>query len=156
MLTEAGGHPGNDLKHAAVRRWIAPRDARLTISGTLTHDPAEGDGVRARIVSSEQGELGLWTVHHDKAETKVETVTVKKGELLDFITDCYQTVSFDSFGWTATLKVTDQPKAAGGKPESWNTKKDFADSARSQQKPLTPWEKYAQVLLLANELAFVD
>jgi hypothetical protein len=156
MLTEAGGHPGNDLKHAAVRRWIAPRDARLTISGTLTHDSAEGDGVRARIVSSEQGELGHWTVHHDKAETKVETVTVKKGERLDFITDCYQPVSFDSFGWTATLKVTDQPKAAGGKPESWNTKKDFADSARSQQKPLTPWEKYAQVLLLANELAFVD
>ncbi|HXU78100.1 MAG TPA: DUF1553 domain-containing protein, partial [Methylomirabilota bacterium] len=156
MLTEAGGHPGNDQQHAAVRRWIAPRDARITITGTLSHDAAEGDGVRGHIVSSQQGELGQWIVHHDKADTKVESIQVKKGESVDFITDCYQSVAYDSFGWTATLKVADEPKAAGGKPESWNTKKDFADSARAQQKPLTPWEKYAQVLLFANELAFVD
>ena len=34
--------------------------------------------------------------------------------------------------------------------------KDFAASARLEHKPLGDWEKYAQVLLLSNELAFLD
>ena len=157
MLTEAGGHAGNDLKHAAIRRWIAPHDALITISGTLSHTAPQGDGVRGRIVAGQSGELGQWTVHNDKTETKVENVAVKKGETIDFVTDCYQTVDYDGFTWNATLKVSvAESRSGGGKPESWDTKRDFTDSARLQQKPLNSWEKYVQVLLFANELAFVD
>jgi hypothetical protein len=156
-LTEAGGHAGNDLKHAAIRRWIAPHDGLITITGTLSHAASQGDGVRGRIVAGLSGELGQWIVHNDKAETKVETVAVKKGETIDFITDCFQTVDYDEFAWNATLKIAEpETRNAGGKPESWSTKKEFADSARLQQKPLTAWEKYVQVLLFANELAFLD
>ena len=27
-VTATGGHPGNDRQHAAIRRWIAPRDVQ--------------------------------------------------------------------------------------------------------------------------------
>ena len=46
-------------------------------------------------------------------------------------------------------------EAAGGKGEQWNAKSDFA-GPQKERKPLTAWEKYAQVLLLSNELMFVD
>src|SRR5207249_752136 len=32
MLSAEGGHPGNDLQHAAVRRWRAPQDGTISIS----------------------------------------------------------------------------------------------------------------------------
>ena len=54
MLTADGGHAGNDLAHAAIRRWTAPRDGVVGIEGNLKLMKDEGDGVRARIVSSAQ------------------------------------------------------------------------------------------------------
>src|SRR5207249_5444926 len=67
-LTAEGGHAGNDLQHAAIRRWIAPHDGVVSVSGTLAHEHKEGDGIRGRIVSSRAGSLGSWTLHNDKGE----------------------------------------------------------------------------------------
>jgi len=42
-------------------------------------------------------------------------------------------------------------------PREWSAKTDFVGPQKPKEKrPLTNWEKYAQVLLLANELMFVD
>jgi hypothetical protein len=37
----------------------------------------------------------------------------------------------------------------------WSAANDFADATRGV-KPLDAWQKYAQVLLMSNELVFVD
>ncbi len=153
MLTETGGHAGNDLAHAAVRRWIAPRSMEIAVSGSLSHGAKQGDGVRGRIISSRLGELGHWSVHNDKAETKLEHIKIEKGDTFDFVTDCIGSVDYDSFTWTVTISgvATKEEKSP-----VWNSQKDFAVAARSQREPLSAWQKYAQVLLLANEFVFVD
>ena len=38
----------------------------------------------------------------------------------------------------------------------WDASADFGKPGREQPKPLNAWEKYAQVLMLSNELVFVD
>jgi len=152
MLTEAGGHAGNDLQHAAIRRWVAPRDGFIRISGSLNHNAEQGDGIRGRVISSQAGELDHWVVHNGEVKTEFERVAVHRGDTIDFLADCYKTVEYDSFTWKATITFV----AEGIPSEIWDTEKDFAPSLRLQQKPLTDWEKYAQVLLLADELVFVD
>lgn len=157
MLNENGGHAGNDLQHAAIRRWVSPRDGDVSIQGALSHGVYQGDGVRGRIVSSSLGELGEWLAHNSKVESDVPTFIVKAGDTIDFVTDDYKTVDHDSFQWDAVLTFTANTKNfAPKKPEIFDSQKDFFPSARLQKKPLNDWEKYAQVLLLANELAFVD
>ena len=157
MLNENGGHPGNDFQHAAIRRWIAPREGDVKIRGSLSHGVYQGDGVRGRIVSSGLGELGQWIVHNSKAETDVAGFVVKAGDTIDFVTDNFKTTDHDSFAWNAVLTFTPNTvKFAPRTPQTFDTKNDFLPSARLQHKPLSDWEKYAQVLLLANELAFVD
>ena len=39
---------------------------------------------------------------------------------------------------------------------TWSATDDFSDAAHALHPVLDAWEKYAQVLLLANELVFVD
>ena len=157
MLTESGGHAGNDLQHAAIRRWVAPHDGFVQIGGNLSHNAEQGDGIRGRVISSQSGELGHWVVHNGEVKTEFERVAVHRGDTIDFLTDCYKTVEHDSFTWKATITFVAEgaPKAITPS-ELWDTEKDFAQSLRLQQKPLTDWEKYAQVLLLADELVFVD
>jgi hypothetical protein len=156
MLTEAGGHPGNDQEHAAVRRWIAPRDGTISISGTLAHPEERGDGVRGRVVSSQLGLLGQWLVHNKKEDIHLERINVRQGDTIDFLTDCLGNESFDSFTWAPTIRFLADGKTAPGERMEWSASNDFTDAARAMHPSLDAWQKYAQVLLMSNELVFVD
>jgi len=152
ILNAEGGHVGNDLQHAAIRRWRAPHDGAIKISGQLRHESDKGDGVRGRVVSSGAGSLGEWIVDNTKATTNVERVEVKRGDTIDFVTDLRGDVNSDSFTWAPRIRYLDMARSQGGQ---WNAKNDFA-GPQKEFKPLTPWERYAQALLLSNELMFVD
>ncbi len=105
IVNASGGHPGG--KFAAIRRWTAPIDVTLNISGKLQHSSASGDGVRGRVVSDRQGLLGTWDCHNSVTETKVAGVTVKAGEAIDFVTDCRTNENADSFAWNTILRIDD-------------------------------------------------
>jgi mono/diheme cytochrome c family protein len=158
LLNADGGHVGNDQNHAAIRRWQSPRDGLVEITGELNHPSDKGDGVRARIVSSRKGLLGEWTAKHSQTVIRLERVPVKRGECLDFVADCRASVDFDSFHWSPRIRlVAEGGKTSPGAAREWNAKTDFAGPRKPPEKrALTAWEKYAQVLLLANESFFVD
>ncbi len=157
LLTADGGHPGNDPEHAAIRRWIAPRDGRVSIEGELHHPSDQGNGVRGRIVSSRQGAAGEWLAFNQKTNTSVERLEVKHGDTIDFVTDCRGDVGYDSFSWAPIIKyVSDAKRPSADEPKEWNAKNDFTGPRKARPPSLGAWEKYAQVLLLANELVFVD
>ena len=150
QLTAEGGHAGNDLQHAAIRRWVAPRDCVVSITGTLRHERREGDGIRGRIVSSRAGSLREWKLHNDKAEVKLEKVELNKGDTLDFVVDLAGGLNSNDFKWAPVIK------AAESEPSEWSAKKDFAGPPPPPPQPLDPWEQYAQILFLSNEFVFVD
>jgi mono/diheme cytochrome c family protein len=152
ILNAEGGHVGNHLKHAAIRRWRAPKDGTVRISGALRHETDKGDGVRGRIVSSALGKLGEWAVYNSKATANVERLEVKRGDIIDFVADLRGSVDSDSFLWAPRVRYVN---ADGGYGAQFNAKSDFA-GPRKERKPLTAWERYAQALLLSNELMFVD
>jgi uncharacterized protein DUF1553/uncharacterized protein DUF1549/cytochrome c len=164
-LTKTGGHPGRDAQHGVIRRWTAPRDGDFAIDGTLVHPNQNGDGVRGRIVSSRHGELGSWVAKYNQAATHIARIAVQRGDTIDFIVDCRENDTSDGFSWTPIVHALTAPAAASaGASDSnpdrnsmeWSASSEFSGPARETPKALTPWEKYAQVLLAANEFVFVD
>ncbi|MDX2030466.1 MAG: DUF1549 and DUF1553 domain-containing protein [Blastocatellia bacterium] len=149
-LTEQGGRPEGRSK-AVIRRWIAPFDGEVSISGVLENEyelPCGGcDGVQGTLVSSRAGVLGTWTANLSKAETRVPTLAVKKDDAIDFIVDGRKNGGSDDFKWNVTIKRTD------GSAEEWNSVRDFRRPAR---RPLNVWERYAQALLAAVEFVLLD
>ena len=111
-----------------------------------------------RIISSRAGQLGSWTLHNDKAETKIEALEVKAGETIDFVVDFNGNLNSDDFKWPPVVRTKDQGAGApsGEYAVEWSAKKDFSGPPEPPPKPLSAWEKYAQVLLLSNEFMFVD
>ncbi len=146
QLTAEGGHPGNTRAHACVRRWVAPRDATVNISGTLKHEPEQGDGVRGFILSSRHGELKGVTVHKSKTEMSATNIVVKAGDTLDFVVDIGGTLNSDQYLWAP---------AVTGDGTKWDARAEFSGPMPAPQH-LSAWEQYAQVLLLSNEFAFAD
>jgi len=139
MLNAEGGHPGNP-SYAAVRRWTAPRDGTIRISGKLGHATDVGDGVRGWIVSSKAGKLGEWVAKNTKVDTATEKFDVKRGEQIDFIVDCRNDENSDSFTWAPRLRyVGELPKEMAGARQDWEAKTDFGGPGDSAPQTLTPW-----------------
>jgi hypothetical protein len=113
---------GNDAQHASIRRWIAPHDGVVAITGKLKHGSDAGDGVRARLVSSRSGLHGEWSAKKSEAATDVARIEVVAGDTLDLAVDCVANVTSDSYEWAATLKLADRD---GKLLSSWNSSTDF-------------------------------
>jgi len=151
-LTATGGHPGRDSAQAAIRRWVAPVAGTVRMEGNVQHANVGGDGVTARVVSSRRGTLGTWAVHDSKAATKLEEMVVERGQTIHFVVESGATSTNDTFTWAPNVSLTAE---RDGTVRTWNARRDF-DTPRRERPRLTRWEELAQVLLLANELTFVD
>ena len=147
-LSKEGGHPGPDAAHCAIRRWTAPKDGTVAITGTVRRPAEAGDGVLARIVSSRAGELlKVEVAPTQNAETKLDRVEVKAGETLDFLVDARAGDNSDGFRWHPTIT---------GDLGTFDSQAQFTGPASAPPTALKPWEQYAQVLLETNEFVFVD
>jgi hypothetical protein len=77
-------------------------------------------------------------------------IEVKMGDTIDFVVDSNQNLNSDSFNWAPAVKML-----ASESRTVWNAKEEFS-GPKVPVVPLGPWEKLAQVLLMSNELAFID
>jgi len=189
-LAARNGHPSKS--HVVIRRWVAPRDTNVNISGRLEHyldDEAKEvweqykdrpkpqrdaldrawDGVTGMIVHSQTGRgydrfgKQLW-----KGDAKrrgiganKNDITVKRGDMIDFVVTQKKYIYQDNFKWNPIIKVTEEVAQALAQNNDakaitqWTASEEF-EGESFKAKPLTHWEKYVQVILLSNELAFVD
>lgn len=157
-LTAESGHPGNDLDHAVIRRWISPISGAVNISGVIKHETPAGDGIVARVISSRRGVLGEWALHNGEVAVDLKNISVEKDDTVDFVVDIAGQLNSDDFKWAPVLvRATPAPAEAGADyVTEWNAAKDFGGPAEPLPQPLNAWGQYAQVLLLSNEFAFVD
>lgn len=157
QLTGEGGNGGNKKGISAIRRWTAPADLRFSIRSAVEHQKTEGDGIQCWIVSSHQGILSVANVHNSKETMNVDERSVCKGETIDFVVGGHDNFYHDDFLWAPIIRGEPNPLPAAGhdgrKVQEWNSLKDFAGPS---VRPLKKWEQVAQVLLMSNELMFVD
>jgi len=102
--------------------------------------------VRGFIVSSRHGELKAAKVHKSSTAISATNLTMKAGDTIDFIVDIGDTLNSDQFLWSPVIK---------DEKTTWDARAEF-NGPRPAPQYLTAWEQYTQVLLLANEFAFVD
>lgn len=123
-LDPLGGAAGQDVNHAAIRRWTAPQTGVLSIAGRLrhSHEVRDGDGVRGRIISSRTGPLGEWRLLFTAEETTVDKVAVQAGDTIDFVVDPQEDFQSDAFEWIVDLRLEDKGKKVLG---VWNSAVDF-------------------------------
>jgi hypothetical protein len=151
QLTAAGGHTGNDLAHASVRRWIAPHDGVFTVDSEVTHEVEAGDGIRCHLLV--RGErVATAVVHHDQQSLSGGPFTLAAGDTIDFVADVRDTLNSDQHLWAATITET-FPSTPEQPSHTWNAARNFSGPQSPQ---LSRLEQIAQVLLISNETMFVD
>ncbi len=146
--SETQGHPGDNPGLQAVLRWTSPIDGSVAVYGKFKHPSANGDGVRARVVSSTAGKQGEWTAKNSEAGTHVKQIAVRRGDTVDFVVDCIGNTGWDTFDWAPRVKELNGAR-------EWSSRQDFKLSDPRVQ-PLDAWQELTQALALSNEFMFVD
>ena len=150
FIDRNGGHPAATLDRCAVRRWTAPRDGSFQVEGILRHVPEQGDGVRARLVSSRHGIVGTWSVHHGDVETSIDPLTLKAGDTIDLVVDFQGTILHDEHEWPISIRDTAAQPDGDLTNAVWNSQSGFHGEASD------PWLDYVHSLLMTNEFVFID
>ena len=119
QLSASGGHTGSS-RYSPIRRWQAPQSGKVSVTGELDHPSPIGDGVRARIISSNELR-GKWIVHQSKLKTLCGEFKVEKGDFIDLAVDSQGNVNNDTFTWTVTVSLTDKE----GLTQTWNSNAEF-------------------------------
>ncbi len=154
QLTAEGGHAGNDLQHAVIRRWKAARTGTVSIKSVATHSVGAGDGIRCWVVAKRQGVVASAVLLNRQQALDVPSLQVEQGDTIDFIVDFNANLNSDQFVWPVQIDevATNGAEVAGG-TLSWNSSRDFGSTPSTL---LDRWEQFAQVLLMSNEVMFVD
>jgi hypothetical protein len=150
LLDATGGHPGELPAFCCIRRWVAPYDISIAISGTLKHAETQGDGIDAAIVSNSAGVVGRWTVRNNQADTTVDRLDVKQGDSVDFVVARRENVTCDQFLWAPAIRAIAGSPAREAQAADWNATRDFVGLIAD------PWERYVHALLMTNEFVFID
>ena len=99
-------HPGQN--NPSVRRFTAPREGAVAVSGRVFKLHLQGDGIRASVRHNERE---LWRAEIDGADEKgVEPkleLTLKKGDALRFIVDKRGGIGCDTTGWDPVVTYAD-------------------------------------------------
>lgn len=133
FLNANGGHPdipGRDT----IRRWTAPRNGVLSVSGHLNHPSPNGNGVEGVLVSSRSGRVDSWVAEHKGVDTNADAIEVRAGDIIDFITNGRGNHTSDSFSWqvTLTLKTDDQPDLVSSSQKDFRGPAESADTIPGQ------------------------
>ena len=98
-------HPG--LLTPSIRRFDAPRDGEVTVSGRVYKLHLQGNGIRAEIRLNDRS---LWNAEIDGPDEKGKThelkLRVKQGDSLRFLVDSRGQISCDTTGWDPAVSYT--------------------------------------------------
>ncbi|MCU0980602.1 MAG: hypothetical protein MUF25_15740 [Pirellulaceae bacterium] len=99
-------HPGENTP--SVRRFDAPRDGLVTVTGRVFKLHLDGDGIRASI---RHGDREVWNAEMDGRDAQgVEpklTLQVKRGDALRFIVHKRGGIACDTTGWDPIIAYDD-------------------------------------------------
>jgi len=174
------------LEHKLDDTAEAAREDKMGDSLRKFYDENVWDGITGVIVHSRtsngNARLGkeLWRsdVRRTRRDSNLSNITVKRGDTIDFIVYSGKVTNpkalattkrnyklnnpqQDQFTWNPTVSIKKEiadamnKKAGSLQITSWQASSEFLGTTY-KPKPLNAWEKYVQVLLLSNEIAFVD
>ncbi|MCU0981973.1 MAG: hypothetical protein MUF25_22700, partial [Pirellulaceae bacterium] len=102
-------HPGQNTP--SVRRFMTPRDGRVTITGRVFKLHLNGDGIRAGIRHNDRE---VWKAEiagkDDKGVEPNLTLDVKQGDALRFVVDKRGNIGCDTTGWDPVIAYADGEK----------------------------------------------
>ena len=151
-LSARGGRFEEGDPSPLITRWVAPYASEFSID--LRLKPENGsEGMRVRLEASQGRLLREGEVPVEGSLDWAAASHLIRGEGFDLIVERPDPSESASFSWEIKIRSADSPNLSDHR--YWSYAEDYSGPTEPPE-PLPPLAQAAQVLMLSNELIFVD
>jgi len=152
-ITRNGGtHPPN-INLYLNRQWISPRKGTFEIKGTFNYIGIKGNSEVILSVYKNLKLLKSLSGVDAKGQSFEFSLNLEVGDKIDFIT---YNASKTNKNFNLNIEINEIKDENSLTPISWNSAVDFKSPISKSDKELNSWERYAHVLLMSNEMIFIN
>lgn len=135
------------------RQWNSPRKGSFEIKGTFSSKSIKGQSDTVLHVYKNSKPLKSFNIIDGKEVVIELTTDLEVGDKLDFLTSNISKINKD---FTLNIKINELKDENSLTPITWNSNTDFKAPISKNDKELNSWERYAHVLMMSNEMIFIN
>ena len=134
-----------------VRQWISPRSGTFSVSGNIGYKSKAGESVQLSVYKN-------GTLHSKFISTSADvpfnlSYTLNLNDKLEFMVSGESNFNKD---YTLAIKILEVKDVNSLTPVSWDSKLDFKGPIKKSDRELNSWERYTHILILSNEMVFIN
>jgi len=152
-ITRGGGTLPPNQNFFLDRQWNSPRKGSFEIKGTFSSKSIKGQSDTVLHVYKNSKPLKSFNVIDGKEISIELTIDLEVGDKLDFLTS---NISKTNKDFTLNIKINELKDENSLTPITWNSNTDFKAPISKNDKELNSWERYAHVLMMSNEMIFIN
>jgi hypothetical protein len=156
-VTKTGGSLSQNPALASVRQWVSPRNGSFSVSGTVS---TKGGGANKEKKSDNvtlfinKNGVNQSKIVVGDAESPIKlALDLTVGDKIEFVTT-HDSVSARDY--TLSIQISEVRDVNSLTPVNWDSKADYRGPIRKSDRELNSWERYAHILILGNEMVFVN
>jgi len=146
------GMPINYMGSYTVRRWTCSAEGEYQIQNLVKLIKPNYDGINYVVVVN--GKVHTQNNVKQQYQQNIDKLSFKVGDVVDFMISCNKNIVGDEY--TIDISIVQVKDMDSLIPLTWNSKKDFKGPVRDIDKELNSWERYAHILLMSNEMIFIN
>ena len=152
VINRTGGSLSKNTNIKPSRQWISPRSGTFTVSGSVGVAGKPGDVTKLFVYKN--GVIQTQVVLNKPAEVPFNLdLTINVNDKLEFVMANETNFNKD---YTLVIKVSEIKDVNSITPVTWDSKLDFKGPLKKSDRELNSWERYTHILILSNEMVFVN
>lgn len=150
-ITKNGGTLSKNSSIKTVRQWISPRSGTFSVSGNIGYKGKSGESIQLSVYKN-------GTLQSKFVSSQLDTpfnfnYTLNLNDKLEFMVSGESNFNKD---YTLAIKILEVKDVNSLTPVAWDSKLDFKGPIKKSDRELNSWERYTHILILSNEMVFIN
>jgi hypothetical protein len=151
-ITKNGGTLSQNQTLKSIRQWTSPRNGAFTVSGSAGTKGKPGDLVQLLIYKN--GTIQNRIALNQTSEIPFNLIlTLSVNDRLEFSVSHETNFNKD---YTLAVKISEVKDVDSLTPVNWDSRADYKGPLKKSDRELNSWERYTHILILSNEMVFIN
>jgi len=154
-INKTGGELMNNPNIYSIRQWVSPREGLFQANGTFKLKPSKDvvPNVNLFIYKNDRAIKTVNINSYAESPFQIDLNKISVNDKIEFVLVNSSKLEKD---YTVLIKIDELKDENSFTPVNWNSQSDFRAPIKKIDRELNGWERYAHILLMSNEMIFIN
>jgi hypothetical protein len=154
-INKTGGELMNNPNIYSIRQWVSPREGLFQANGTFKLKPSKDvvPNVNLFIYKNDRPIKTVNINSYGESPFQIDLNKISFNDKIEFVLVNSSKLEKD---YTLLIKIDELKDENSFTPVNWNSQSDFRAPIKKIDRELNGWERYAHILLMSNEMIFIN